>query len=102
MNPNGVSKPSTPSGGVSVVRDPIVRVIVVVAIMAPGLGGRWERFPGKATLPGPDHFDEEAKYYGRLFEFCQVTFCCYSRVACQLWQNNPVAAVHHDSRLLGS
>ena len=30
------------------------------------------------TLPGPDYFDEEAKCYGRLFEFCQVTFC-YSR-----------------------
>jgi len=27
------------------------------------------------ALPGPDYFDEEAKCYGRLFEFCQVTFC---------------------------
>ena len=26
------------------------------------------------TLPGPDYFDEEAKCYGRLFEFCWVTF----------------------------
>ena len=32
-------------------------------------------FPTKYTLPGPDYFDEEAKCYGRLFEFCQVTFC---------------------------
>jgi len=30
---------------------------------------------GLFTLPGPDYFDEEAKCYGRLFEFCQVTFC---------------------------
>ena len=30
------------------------------------------------SLPGPDYFDEAAKCYGRLFEFCQVTFC-YSR-----------------------
>jgi len=28
-----------------------------------------------STLPGPDYFDEEAKCYSRLFEFCQVTFC---------------------------
>jgi hypothetical protein len=28
-----------------------------------------------ALLPGPDYFDEEAKCYSRLFEFCQVTFC---------------------------
>ena len=27
------------------------------------------------SLPGPDYFDEEAKCYGRLFEFCRVTFC---------------------------
>ena len=27
------------------------------------------------TLLGPDYFDEEAKCYSRLFEFCQVTFC---------------------------
>ena len=27
-----------------------------------------------ATLLGPDYFDE-AKCYGRLFEFCQVTLC---------------------------
>jgi len=59
------------------------------------------------ALPGPDYFDEAAKCYGGLFEFCQVTFCqvtfCHSR---RLWQNfnnllsilppqqnNPVAAV---------
>jgi len=27
------------------------------------------------ALPGLDYFDEEAKCYSRLFEFCQVTFC---------------------------
>jgi len=32
-------------------------------------------------LPGPDYFDEEAKCYSRLFEFCQVTFCHSSGVA---------------------
>ena len=34
-------------------------------------GGPWLTI----TLPGPDYFDEEAKCYSRLFEFCQVTFC---------------------------
>ena len=34
--------------------------------------------PLRTPLPGPDYFDEEAKCYGRLFEFYQVTFC-YSR-----------------------
>jgi len=29
----------------------------------------------RISLPGPDYFDEEAKCYSRLFEFCQVTFC---------------------------
>ena len=32
-------------------------------------------FAFKESLPGPNYFDEEAKCYGRLFEFCQVTFC---------------------------
>ena len=27
------------------------------------------------TLPGPDYFNEGAKYYSRLFAFFQVTFC---------------------------
>jgi hypothetical protein len=39
------------------------------------------RFQGDSSpnktyaLPGPDYFDEEAKCYSRLFEFCEVTFC---------------------------
>lgn len=27
------------------------------------------------ALPGPDYFDQETKFYSRLFEFCPVTFC---------------------------
>jgi len=47
MNPNGygVSKASTPSGGISVVSDPIVRVIVIVSHYSSRAGGRWECFP---------------------------------------------------------
>jgi len=55
---------------------------------------------------GLDNFDEEAKCYSRLFEFCQVTFChlgrvtfgkvlaCFSSLLSILpQQNNLVAAV---------
>ena len=36
---------------------------------------RRNRFLRSYSLPGLDYLDEEAKCYGRLFEFCQVTFC---------------------------
>ena len=38
------------------------------------LSGLNVRFRSHSLL-GPDYFDEEAKCYGRLFEFCRVTFC---------------------------
>jgi len=46
-------------------------------------GNRCRRF----TLPGPDYFDEEAKCYGWLFEFFQVTFCHSKQCGRWLWQN---------------
>ena len=71
--------------------------------------------PFLASTSRPDYFDEEAKCYGRLFEFCQVTFCLPDSGVAWLWQNfnnllsilpprqnNPVAAVYRladDQRL---
>jgi len=65
------------------------------------------------TLLGLDYFDEEAKCYGRLFEFCQVTFCRSRQWGRCLWQNfnnlpsilpppqnNPAAVITQTIRLL--